>query len=84
MAAKHTLHVALTEPLARYVAEQVASGEYATASEVVRTGLRLLIEQDLAKAHGHRDRAPEPGQEGAQCAREEPSISLGVAPGERR
>lgn len=51
MAAKHSLHVALTEPLARYVTERVASGQYATASEVVRTGLRLLIERDLAKDH---------------------------------
>ena len=48
MAAKHTLHVALTEPLVRYVGGQVGSGRYATASEVVRTALRLLIERDEA------------------------------------
>ncbi|MBL6459003.1 type II toxin-antitoxin system ParD family antitoxin [Belnapia sp. T6] len=58
MAAKHTLHVALTEPLVQYVAERVASGEYATASEVVRTGLRLLIEQDAARPQ--RDSASPP------------------------
>jgi antitoxin ParD1/3/4 len=57
MAAKHSLHVALTEPLVRYVGERVASGEYATASEVVRTGLRLLIERDLARTDGRDDRA---------------------------
>ena len=51
MAAQHTLHVALTEPLVRYVGGQVKSGRYATASEVVRTALRLLIERDEA-AHG--------------------------------
>ena len=48
MAAQHTLHVALTEPLVRYVGGQVKSGRYATASEVVRTALRLLIERDEA------------------------------------
>ncbi|USQ70340.1 type II toxin-antitoxin system ParD family antitoxin [Roseomonas sp. FDAARGOS_362] len=32
-----------------YVAEQVTSGHYATASEVIRAGLRLLIERDAAK-----------------------------------
>ncbi|WP_267425905.1 type II toxin-antitoxin system ParD family antitoxin [Methylobacterium sp. GC_Met_2] len=60
MAAKFSQHVALTAPLARYVADQVEKGEYATASEVIRAGLRLLIERDedraLAKA-GH-DRRP--------------------------
>ena len=48
MAAQHTLHVALTEPLVRYVGGQVVSGRYATASEVVRAALRLLIERDEA------------------------------------
>lgn len=48
MAAQHTMHVALTEPLVRYVGGQVASGRYATASEVVRAALRLLIERDEA------------------------------------
>jgi antitoxin ParD1/3/4 len=59
MAAKHTLHVALTEPLVRYVAQQVASGEYATASEVVRAGPRLLIERDRAEADRRRASVPE-------------------------
>jgi antitoxin ParD1/3/4 len=84
MAAKHTLHVALTEPLARYVAERVASGEYATASEVVRTSLRLLIERDLARADGHHGRAPERGQEDPRCRRGRSSTSVAVAPGGRR
>ena len=56
MAAQHTLHVALTEPLVRYVGKRVASGHYATASEVVRTALRLLIERDEAV----QGRQPEP------------------------
>jgi antitoxin ParD1/3/4 len=46
MAARHTLHVALTEPLVNYVGKQVASGRYATASEVVRAALRLLEQSD--------------------------------------
>ena len=55
MPAQHTLHVALTEPLVRFVGDQVARGHYATASEVVRAGLRLLIERDEA-----RGRTPAP------------------------
>jgi antitoxin ParD1/3/4 len=46
MPAQHTLHIALTEPMARYVTDQVATGRYATASEVLRAALRLLIERD--------------------------------------
>ncbi len=46
MAAKHTLHVALTEPLVRHVRAQITSGRYATASEVVRDALRLLMERE--------------------------------------
>lgn len=52
MAAKHSVHVALTEPLAGYVTAYVASGEYATASEALRTGLRMLIERDEARVQG--------------------------------
>ncbi len=50
MAAKHSRHIALTEPLIAYVEAQVAKGEYTCISEVVRTALRLLIERDEAKA----------------------------------
>ncbi len=61
MAAKHHPHVALTEPLSRFIERQVLAGRYASASEVVRAGLRLLIEHEEAgarlakeddKAHG--------------------------------
>lgn len=51
MAAKHSRHVALTEPLIAYVEDQVARGEYTSISEIVRTALRLLIERDEAKVH---------------------------------
>lgn len=49
MAAKHSRHIALTEPLIAYVEAQVSKGEYTSISEVVRTALRLLIERDEAK-----------------------------------
>ena len=50
MAAKHSRHIALTGPLANYVEAQVARGEYASVSEMVRAALRLLIERDRAAA----------------------------------
>jgi antitoxin ParD1/3/4 len=49
MTAKHSRHVALTDSLAQYVENQVTIGGYASASEVVRAGLRLLIERDEAR-----------------------------------
>jgi antitoxin ParD1/3/4 len=50
MAAKHSRHIALTEPLIAYVEAQVAKGEYTCISEIVRTALRQMIERDEAKA----------------------------------
>ncbi|WP_342167279.1 type II toxin-antitoxin system ParD family antitoxin [Methylobacterium sp. SD21] len=50
MAAKHSRHIALTEPLIAYVEAQVAKGEYTCISEVVRTALRQMIERNEAKA----------------------------------
>ena len=46
MAAKHTLHVALTKPLLSCVTDRVAEGHFATASEVVRNALRLMIDNE--------------------------------------
>ena len=45
----HSRHVALTEPLARFIDGQLAEGRYATASEVVRAALRLLMEREDAR-----------------------------------
>ncbi|HEY2107559.1 MAG TPA: type II toxin-antitoxin system ParD family antitoxin [Candidatus Binataceae bacterium] len=40
------MNVSLTPELERMIAERVASGRYASASEVVRDALRLLEERD--------------------------------------
>jgi antitoxin ParD1/3/4 len=39
--------VALTDKDDRFIAEQIESGEYGNASEVVRAGLRLLEQEQL-------------------------------------
>ena len=39
------MNISLTETLDNWVNEQVASGLYTSSSEVVREGLRLLIEK---------------------------------------
>lgn len=58
MPAKHTLHVALTEPIVRHVRREVESGHYATASEAVRQALELLIERDRLAAEARRGAGP--------------------------
>jgi len=60
MAKRVALNVSLTRELADFIRAEVASGQYGTASEVVRTSLRML-----AKArHARRNRAIEdqPGE----------------------
>lgn len=42
-------NVHLTPQMAEYVESEIASGAYADASEVVRAGLRLLMEQQGAR-----------------------------------
>ena len=46
MPAKHSLHVALTETLVRYVRDQVAAGHHHSAGDVVRTALQILMQRD--------------------------------------
>jgi antitoxin ParD1/3/4 len=46
MPPRASLNVSLTPELAAYIAGQVASGRYRSASEVVRAGLRLLLRRD--------------------------------------
>lgn len=50
MATRTTLNVSLPVELGRFVEGLVASGNYASASEVVRTALRLLQQQE-AQSH---------------------------------
>jgi antitoxin ParD1/3/4 len=40
------MNVSLTDPMEQFVRQKVAVGEYETASEVVREGLRLLRHRD--------------------------------------
>lgn len=40
------MNVSLTDPMEKYVRKKVALGEYESASEVVREGLRLLRQRD--------------------------------------
>jgi antitoxin ParD1/3/4 len=44
---QHRKTVALTERDDRFIADQIANGEYGNASEVVRAGLRLLEQEQL-------------------------------------
>jgi antitoxin ParD1/3/4 len=43
------MNISLTPELERLVDEKVKSGRYASASEVIREGLRLLEEQEALK-----------------------------------
>jgi len=43
------MNISLTPELERLVSEKVQTGRYASASEVIREGLRLLEEQDQLK-----------------------------------
>lgn len=40
------MNISLTKEQEKFVQKKVASGQYATASEVIREGLRLLADQD--------------------------------------
>ena len=46
----------LSEEWATYIDAKVASGEYSSASEVIRSGLRMLMEHDAAIERWLRER----------------------------
>jgi antitoxin ParD1/3/4 len=46
-----SMNISLTPELERLVDSKVKSGRYASASEVIREGLRLLEEQEQFKRH---------------------------------
>jgi antitoxin ParD1/3/4 len=52
MPARSSLNVSLTQELTAFIAAQVASGRYRSASEVVRASLRLLQRDESAFATG--------------------------------
>lgn len=54
MAAKTALTVSLTPELEQFIAEQVKTGYYKSASEVVREGLRLLLRTQGEHPHVSR------------------------------
>ncbi|WP_408502169.1 type II toxin-antitoxin system ParD family antitoxin [Paraburkholderia strydomiana] len=47
MPSNYPLSISITEHLAAFIRQEVDSGRYGNASEVVRAGLRLLEEQRL-------------------------------------
>jgi antitoxin ParD1/3/4 len=49
MPAKHSRHIALTETLVGWIDTQVAKGEYASTSDLIRTAIRVLRIQDEGK-----------------------------------
>ena len=67
MPSKHNLSVSLTGHLCAFVADEVASGRFRSASEVVRAGLRLL-ERDLAPAAPARKTKSDTVQNGAPAS----------------
>jgi antitoxin ParD1/3/4 len=60
MPADQTRNVSLTAELNAFIRNQVASGQYQNASEVVRAALRLLVQQ----AGGDEPKAPRSSMRG--------------------
>jgi antitoxin ParD1/3/4 len=50
-----TKNISLPQELEDYIDAKVASGEYAHASEVVRDGIRLLMQEEARKLEWLRD-----------------------------
>ncbi|MGB9651700.1 MAG: type II toxin-antitoxin system ParD family antitoxin, partial [Candidatus Cybelea sp.] len=63
-----TKNISLPTELEAYVDAKVASGEYAHASEVVRDGLRLLMQEEARKLEWLRNAVAE-GEESIAAGR---------------
>jgi antitoxin ParD1/3/4 len=58
MPSRNARNVSLTDELCDFITEQVKSGRFRTASEVVRTALRLLMrEAEMAEPTGRQSPA---------------------------
>jgi putative addiction module CopG family antidote len=57
MPVRKTMNVSITPELEQFVASLVASGQYQSASEVVRAALRLLVREENTRNNPRR--APE-------------------------
>jgi antitoxin ParD1/3/4 len=80
MRATQSLSITLPHEMAQMVKQKVASGEYATESEVIRDGLRSLqardaalekwLHEEAAKSYDEYKADPSIGIEGAELKRQ--------------
>lgn len=61
MPAKHSRHIALTEPVCTWIDTQIAKGEYLSSSDLIRTAIRVLRTQgeDRASVQSPPSRQPQ-------------------------
>ena len=69
MPTRHPLTISLTPELADLVANEVASGLYSSASEVIRAGLRLLAEDRGIRLAPRQDAGAVPQHVGLRAIR---------------
>jgi antitoxin ParD1/3/4 len=66
MPSKSTITASLTPELTAFIAAQVKSGHYRSASEVVRAALRLLVEQARRQGVNMGQEKPAAGEHDAR------------------
>ena len=76
-----TMNVSLTSELAKFVESEVQEGEYSSASEVVRDGLRLLLREKAMRAEklAALRQAVEVGMEDARAGRISSRTAVDIA-----